>query len=442
MDTAQIRREFVASLRLLVTGERRLLGGAVAVAVAYAVWVGATGAALNFGLDFGDRATSAAAWQATGTATVVLVVVLWVLVPAAVVTFLVDRAVTNANGNVRQHYRFTHPFLLVAPYLLLAVGGIGAAVALGEATAALLGVASALGLFALVRTVPASYRVFSFSHPRLAEALLFLALCVDAVAIPVSAATLTGRGGIVDAAASGLAGKVGTSTVETALVGATTVADVTVPYLLGATALVPVALVGMYFAVQVVAAQVNRTRSPDVPRSELRTGQRYPEFARPMHGNSGRSKSGSKSAGNQSDSEQSGSSTTPAASTGAATATASGAGQSASASAASSSGAGGGASAGTATASKGTTGGDDSTEPADDGNDEADDDEYDERSHTRVFKPPSGGGFGAGDGDDASGGKDGTDADGGYRCPSCGDRYGADASFDYCPTCGSELQAE
>ena len=437
MDTAQIRREFVGSIRLLGAGEARLLAGAVAVAVGFAVWVGATGAALNFGLDLGEQPTSVAAWEATSTVALGLVVLLWVVLPAVAVTYLVDRAVTNANGNVHQRYRVTHPFLLVAPFLLLFAVGVVVAVGLGSVPGPLLAGLSVVGLFALVRTVPASYRVFSFSRPRFVEFSLCLALAVDAIAIPVSAATLTGRQAMVDAAAAGIGAKFGTTAVETLLVGSTTVGGLTVPNLLAATAGVPVALTLLYFVVQLVVAQVTRMRSPDVPRGELRTGQRYPDFAHPMHGKSTDDSTATTSSGSTSTTTSS--STTATAGSAGTSSTSSG-----SASGSASAGSAGGSAATTSTpASTATTGSGASTETASVADAPDDEDDEDDVSHTKVFKPPSDDDFDSPSTEASETTSEDTAvvSEDGYVCPSCEDRYGADASFDYCPTCGSELES-
>lgn len=405
MDTRRILREFVGSVRLVASGEAKLLAGALAVAVGYAAWVGATGMALAVGFGLGGQPTAVATWEATSPVAVGVAALAWVVVPAAVVTALVDRAVTNSNGTVRQQYRVTHPFLLVAPFLLLFAVGVGVAVVVGGRPVAVLAGLSAVGLFALFRTVPASYRVFSFSHPRLVEGLLFVALAVDSVALPVSAATLTGRQAVVDAASTGLGQRFGTSVIGTVLTGSTTVAGVTVPYLLGASAGVPVVLALAYFVVQGAVAGVTRLRSPDVPRGNLRTGQRYPDFARPVRGASGTG------------STPRSSSTKPASTE------------------PTSAGSAGSTDASTVAQTQATSDGDTATETA--GSDVSDgESEEDDVSHTKVFKPPS-------DGDvDADGATDGeeTVVGDGYVCPSCEDRFGPDASFEYCPACGSELE--
>lgn len=414
MDTTRILREFVGSIRLLASGEAKLFAGGLAVAVGYAVWVGATGAALAVGFGLVERPTAVAAWEATSPVAVGLAALAWVVIPAAVVTALVDRAVTNANGTVHQQYRVTHPFLLVAPFLLLFAIGVGVAIAVGQATEAALAGLSAVGLFCLVRTVPATYRVFSFSHPRLVEGFLFVALVVDSVAVLVSAATLTGRQAVVDAASTALGGQVARSAVDPFLTGSTTVAGVAVPYLLGATAGVPVVLTLAYFVVQGVVAGVTRLRDPNVPRGNLRTGQRYPDFARPMGDVSGTNSTSATSAGSAS--------TPPAQSTEpAATDSATPGGDTS-----------------TVTQTQATGEHDTTTETT--GSDVADGEgsDGDDVSHTKVFKPPADGGF---DADKETGSKETAVVSGdGYVCPSCADRFGPDASFEYCPACGSELE--
>lgn len=431
MDTARIRREFVGAIRLLGTDELRLFGGALAVAVGYAVWLGATGAALNFGLGLGEQPLSASAWQATSTGTLAAVVVLWVVLPAAVVTYLVDRAVTNESGNISEHYRFkNHPFLLVVPVLILYGAGVGAAVAVGQYTAAILGVLSAVGLFALVRTVAASYRVFSFSHPRLVELFLFVALAVDAIAIPISAATLTDRQGIVEAAATGLGNKYGTTAIETAVTGSRTVTDLTIPYLLAATALTPVALTLVYFVLQSIVGLARRVQSPNMRRDRLRTGQRLPEFAKPNHGGENR-ETVPKTSVPSSSTEQSSATSGTQSSGGSTTTNTSTTSTNGNTTAANSSA----TNTTTADSQADTSSADSQADTSDD-----DTDEDAEVSHTRVFKPPSDDDFEM----DASTGTAGEDtavvSEDGYVCPSCDDRFSADASFDYCPTCGSELE--
>lgn len=433
MDTAQIRREFGSALSLLAREERRLLGGAVLVVLGYAVWVGATGAAINYGTDFAGEPLSVSTWSSTTTAVFALVTLLWVVVPAAVVTRLVDGAITNSSGNIASQYRVHHPFVLVAPFLLLALLITAAGIGAGTFPTPLFGVVAALGLFALVRTVAASYRAFSFSHPLLVKAFLFLALSVTAIATLAGAATVADREAFVEDAAAGIADLLGFGSVETFLVGETVVNGVTIPYLLAAAAGVPAGLTLVYVVVQLLVAGVQRYQRPDVPRADLRTGQRYPDFARPVSESTPTdiSKQSSAGASDTGSSSSTSSSASPTSSSGSSPSTAS--------SSASSSG---------TTASATGTGDTDTGTDDDEDEEEEDDQEVEKADHTKVFTPPDDvDGVGIDDGPSAGGAMTGTtstdDSDeSGYRCPSCDDRFGPDASFEYCPTCGSELEEE
>jgi hypothetical protein len=429
MDSARIRRELSGSIRLLWARERWLWSGLFAVLAGFAFWVGATGVAMNYGAEFAGQPLSVMAWSATTTAVFAVVTVLWVLVPAAVVTYLVTGYVTNVSGNVHTHYRVDHPFTFVAPFLGLFLAGAGGAVALGTVPAALAGALVAVGLLVLVRTLAYSYRVFSFSVPLVVQAALFASLAVTAVALLVSVATLAGRRAFVEAAATGIAGVVGSTTVADVLTGTTTAGPVTVPTLLGLAAVLPAVLALGYILVQNLVGFLNRSRKPDVPRSRLRTGQRYPDFARPV-----------------SQSPDGGAAPTPSSGT----ATANGGTPSRPDSSSAS------ATAAPADSSETATADDTGSESAGKGSEAESDceDPADDVSHTRVFTAPDDGGFDADvpnldDGDDAGddtavvGGAGGTPIDSnGYRCPTCADTFGSGTNFAYCPTCGTELQPE
>lgn len=424
MDTDRINRELFGSLRLLWTRELWLWGGTVAVLAGFAVWVGATGAALRFGADFAGVELSVTDWSSATTIALGIVTVLWLLAPALVVTYLVDTYVTNVSGNVQTYYRVQHPATLVAPFLLLFVLVGVAAVAIGEVPAALSTVLVVVSLLLLVRTVSYSYRVFSLSRPRLVELFLFVSLSVVAVTILTGIGNLAGRMELVEAAGRGAGDAVGSETVATAVTGTTSVGPVTVSTMLGLATAVPAGLALLYLFLQSFAGLVTRVREPDVPRSKLRTGQRYPAFVRPTaekttrsSGNSTRSPTSTDGTGESTDSEA----------------------------------------ASTATASADDGPDDD----VDDTADETDDEPEDETSHTKVFTAPDDGEF---DGDvpgvdeipdtggdtSASGGvggetvaPDASESDGGgYRCPTCAETFEPDTDFAYCPTCGTELEPE
>ena len=423
MDTARIRRELSGSIRLLWAGERWLWRGAVAVLAGFVLWVGATGAALSYGAEFAGRPLSVTGWSATTTVAFATVTVLWVVAPAALVAALVNRYVTNVSGNVHTQYRVEHPVALVAPFLSLFALGAAGAVALGDVPAALAAGLVAVGLLALVRTLAYSYRVFSFSTPLAVQFALFASLAVTAVSLLAGAATVAGRRAVVDDAAAGVADLLGSPTVADVLTGTTTAGPVTVSTLLGLAAVLPAGLATCYVLVQNAVGLVDRTRRPDVPRSQLRTGQRYPEFARPVAEQSGGTQTRP-----ETDVSATNGGTAPAADTTAAA-------DDPDPAAAAESG------PADADVPDDTDGGTD-----DSGADAGDDDV----SHTKVFTAPDDGQFDAdvpGVDDSPGGGGDtavvgGADSGDGYRCPTCGDSFTSDTNFAYCPTCGTELQAE
>lgn len=428
MDTARIRRELTSSVRLLWAREQWLWSGVLVVLLGFVLWVGGTGAALNYGAEFAGVDLSVTAWSSATTGAFALVFVLWVLVPAALVTYLVSNRITNVSGNLHTHYRVGHPTALVVPFLALFAIGVGVAVAVGDVPVALASALVAVGLLALLRTVAYSYRVFSFSVPLLAQLGLFVSLAVCAVVLLTGAGILAGRRAFVDAAAAGVGDLLGTGSVVAVVTGTTTVGPVTVSTLLGLAAVLPVGFAVGYILLQSVVGLVSRVRKPDVPRSQLRTGQRYPEFAHPISEKSGGEDSARPTAGEEThdDIDQPESQPDEAPS---------------------------------------TPGKPDTVATADADTDDSDD--ADDVSHTKVFTAPDDGDFDsevpgvdrASGTDSTAGGnqtadetavvgsggesRDTTSSGGnGYRCPSCAESFDADTSFAYCPTCGEELEPE
>lgn len=422
MDSALLSPELRGSVRLLWARERWLWGGLLAVLVGFALWVGATGAALNYGADFAGMPLSVAPWTSTTTAVFAAVVALWIVAPAALVTYLVDRYVTNVSGNVHTYYRVEHPILLVAPFLVLFGVGVGVAAAVGDVPAALAGVLVSVGLLALVRTLAYSYRVFSFSVPAVVQLSLFASLAVTAVALLTGVAVIAGRRAFVTNAAAGVGDLFGTGRVVDIVTGTTAVGPVTVSTLLGLAAVLPAGLAVAYLLVQALVGLGNRVREPDVPRSNLRTGQRYPEFAHPVSqrsADSGASRPATDTAASDT------------------------AGAAASASAAPES----------ATASDTANAADGVTDDEQSGTKETDD--ADDVSHTKVFTAPDDGDAedipGLEDAETDSAGDSGAeetavigDADDsagdGYECPTCTETFDSGTDFAYCPTCGTELE--
>lgn len=388
MDLARIRSELTGSLGLLWTAELWLWSGAVAVLAGFGLWVGATGAALNYGAEFAGIDLSVIEWSTATTVVLALVSVLWVLVPAAFVAYLVDGRLTNVSGNVHTHYRVGHPSLLVVPILAVYAILAGVGYALDEVPVALTAALSVVGLVALIRTVAYSYRVFSLSVPLVVQSFLFASLAVTVVALLTGTAAVAGREAFVEAAASGVGDLLGVDGVVAVVTGTTAVGNATVPTLPGLTAVTPAGLAVLYLLVQSLAGLVARLRKPDVPRSELRTGQRYPDFARPV--------TRTASDGTTADT------TTPNPS-------------------------------GSTADNTGQAGTVSDNVAASDSGDDATADASDEVSHTKVFTAPDDGDFDA----DVPG----VDEDA-LRCPTCRETFDADADFAYCPTCGGRLEPE
>ena len=457
MDTGRLRRDLVTSLRLPLTGERRLFGGAVLALCAYALWVGATGAALSFGADVTGKPFSVGQGSTWTTVASGTTIVLWVLGPAGVGTFLLVRQLTNVSGNLEHHYRVQYPGVLVWPPLVgFAVAG-ATAVSLRAVTVPALVLLVVLGSYVLVRTLAYSYRVFSLSVPRLVQVFVFVSASVLTVTLLAGTATFAGRAAAVEETARALAALSGWSGLTGLVTGTTRVVGVAVPTLPGLAAGLPVGLSLTYLGPQVLAGLVSRGAGFTVPRSQLRTGQRHPEFARPTVNSSpanGRGAGSPDRSGTDIDSDDVDSPT--------ARDSASNLGPVSSTDGDLSRSGGGGPSPG----ESGT---------------EATSEAEDSVSHTRVFSPPDDfdadvadtpgevGSPSGGRGDDTGpattgptdtaidsdpreprGERGTTDVEtdrsdrdgGGYSCPTCGDTFSGETTFAFCPTCGSELEPE
>lgn len=436
---ARLRSDVVAAVTLVGREERRLFGEILAALVGYAVWVGLTGVALFYGAGAAGIETTADPWSGGKTALVGVALLAWVVLPAVLAAWLLVDRMTNVSDNLHQHYRFRRPGALLVPPLALLAVGVGALVGLGGAWPAQVLVVAA-SLFVLVRTVAFGYRVFTLSVPVLMRLLVLLATPALALALLTGAATAAGRQATLVAVADGFGGGVGVAGLGALFEG---VVD------LGAVALPPVVVVAVavtaglplgYVAVQLLAGLVNRLRGPEVRRSELRTGQRYPEFV---------------------DSAAT-TTTTRTTATGAATtdttATGSGAGSSGPTDATA------GASAGTTTASDGAgtaSAGDGGAATVDGETDDTEGEMVEDVSNTRMFTPPEDGGepaflddtdTGSADGGDAVGtaveGTEGAEtavggntggADDEGVCSACGESYNADAGYVFCPNCGEDV---
>jgi hypothetical protein len=267
------RRELVDSVRLHVGQERRLFAGLVLGALGYPVWVAGTGVAVEQFLGVTVGPVSVEPWSGSAGLLVLAYLLLWVIGPSVIAVLFVVRELTNIRGNIEKHYRFDNPGALLAVpaiafgvVLLVAVltgFGFWGRVAVGGAS-----------VVVLVRTVAYGYRVYALSAPRLLQALLFVAAMVTTLAMASRAAGLAGQEGSLTAAA----GRYG---VQWVTAGTVAVGVTSVELLPLAGVLAPAALALTYVGCQLVAGQVVRIRQPEIPRSAVRAGQRYPATVQP-----------------------------------------------------------------------------------------------------------------------------------------------------------------
>lgn len=412
MDTEGLRRGLAISFRSVVTREWRLFVGMALGLVAYVFWVGATGAALSQLASFADISTSVDPWGTETTGLTVVGLVLWSIVPAIVAVWLVVREITNVRNNIEKYYRI-HPMLLLVPPLLLMVCGGIALVVVGPETGPALAVVSVFAVYFQIRTLTYSYRVFSFSVPRVQHVFLFLTALVVLVTLLVEGAIALGREQFMTDALEGFGELLGISSLSE-LLETTEVGRFSVPTLPGIAIVTPVGLSVAYICLQAIVGLVVRLRGNQVPRSELKTGQRYPEFARPT--TSHKSSSTTRSTGDSA-TTSSGSSTGSKATSGGTKSSSQSAGSDTD------------ASSGTPTDAKTTnTESSDSSsgQTSEDATDE-DDTADEEVTHTRVFTPDTE--------DDQTEivGDDATDD----SCPYCQAELDADA--DECHNCGASL---
>ncbi|WP_436907048.1 hypothetical protein [Halosimplex marinum] len=274
MDTRDTRRELGRSVRLLADEERWLFVGLVAGAAGYLIWLAGTGVAVSQVADVVVGAYTVDPWSTEAAGLAAAFAVLWVLLPSAVAVRYVVGNLTNLRGNVEQCYRFDRPLVALAPPLAVLAVAVGAGAVRGVATwyvLALLGVANVL---LLVRTVAYGYRVYSLSAPRLLQALVFVSAVVATTATVSRAASLGGQAALVEAAAARYG-------VGELVFGEVTRAGLTAPLLPLVAVATPAALALAYVWVQLFASLLVRIRRPDVPRSAIRAGQRYPQVVQP-----------------------------------------------------------------------------------------------------------------------------------------------------------------
>lgn len=392
MDTEGLRRGLAISFRSVVTREWRLFAGMVLGLIAYVFWVAITASALSQLASFADVPTSVDPWTEQATGLTVVGLLLWILIPAIAAAGLVVREVTNIRNNLEKYYRI-HPLLLLAPPLVLfACCGI-ALVVVGPDNSVALAAGIVAAVLLQIRTLTYSYRTFSLSLPRVQQLGLFVTALVVILTLFLEGAIAIGNEQFITDVVSGFGDELGLASLSD-LLETTEVGDFSVPTLPGIAIAVPVGLSLGYVFVQMIVGQVVRFRGKKVPRSELRTGQRYPEFARPT-------------------TNQTSSSTNPTAASSNRTSTTST------------------TTSGNSTQSSKTTGSSQSAGSVDDttsqaGTEGGDDDETAEVTHTRVFTP---------DTEDDQTEIVGEDAD--ETCPYCDAEL--DTGADSCPNCGASL---
>jgi hypothetical protein len=278
MDTDRLRRGLTISVRTVLVREWRLFAGMLLALCGYGLWVGATGAAISQFASFANVSTAVEPWTGETTGIAGVVLLLWIVLPAVVATWLVDREVTNVSNNLAEYYRIT-PFLLLVPPALVLAGGLAVLAVVG--TGPVLAVVLVAALFFQIRTLTYSYRVFSFSYPRLQQLSLFVTSTVLLVTVLVEGAVAAGREAYAVDAVTGFGDLLGFTGAAELVAGTATVGGVSVRPLLAVAVATPLVLGGGYVVVQFVVGLLVRLRGNEIPRSKLRTGQRYPEFARP-----------------------------------------------------------------------------------------------------------------------------------------------------------------
>jgi len=403
MDSDQIGDDGWASVRAAWRAERWLPAGLVVALVAYALWVGLTGAALSFLAEATAGTVTVSPWTPLSTVSVVVVAVLWIVGPAALATVLVVDRVTNVNDNLRVGYRLRHPLLLLWPPGLVLAVGYAALVGTGRAGPAVSAVLVAGAVWLAVRTAAYAYRVFSLSLPVVAWLLLFATGVALASGALVRGGLAVGREALVTDVLTGIATRTGVPALAAFHTGSYAVGGVDVPLTVALAVAVPVGGSVGYLAGQLTWSVADRLRQPTVRRPELRTGQRYPRFARPTTASADGAGPGGRDSQSAADSVV--------------TDVESGTGS-------------------TRTAAD---------DPSDGGTDSRTE-TSDDATHTRVFRPPDDADFDAVDGVPTEGnvrdavGRETRIVDesvGGY-CPDCG--RAVDGSASTCPGCGALLE--
>lgn len=285
MDFGRIRRDVSHSFKITVTEEWRLALGAGSALLAYSFWVGITGAGVRELANIVGISTEMDPWTGQTTGLAVLLILLWILLPAGALVYFLHKQLTNIRGNLEQYYRIGHPPGLLLPPLLLIAAGAGAVAGLGEARLPALLVILLGAVYLHARTITYAYRVFSLSLPRLLLISFAPTALLVVTTVLVEAGSAVGRDSFVNDAATGFGEAMGIQLFPDIVTGSTTVGDWTMSTLLATAIAAPLVLCAIYVGIQFLFGVVVRALAREVPRSELRTGQRYPAFAQPTTAN-------------------------------------------------------------------------------------------------------------------------------------------------------------
>ncbi|WP_277543439.1 zinc ribbon domain-containing protein [Haloarcula laminariae] len=255
--------ELRRSVAVLAT-EWWLVAGGLAGYLVFGAWVVATGLAFDSFVPGLATRTLTAVGPLTVTGLVAFAAVAWLVAPAMVAAWLLDRQLSNVSGNLVDQYRIDHPGALPAPSGVLMLAATVAALVAGPRPP-VLAVMALAGVHLLVRTIAFGRRVYSFS-PK----LLFTAMAA-ASGLALAAAWLVHAPRLPGTVGERVAGAGVASVVETAL-GAAGVGSGTA---LGVLVAVPALLSGLYLVVQTVVAARVRSRAP-LSNPTKRAEQRYP----------------------------------------------------------------------------------------------------------------------------------------------------------------------
>ena len=255
--------ELRRSVAVLAT-EWWLAVGGLAGYLTFTAWVIGSGLALDaLAPGLATRPFTAVGSTAV-TGLVALAVIAWLFVPAVTAAWLLDRQLSNVNGNLVSQYRIDHPGVLPAPPGVLLLVAAAAALVVGP-RGPVLAVMAAASVHLLFRTIAFGRRAYSFSPKPLFTVMssvsglaLAAAWLVHAPRLPGSVGERVASAGVVTVVETGL-GAAGVGS-ETAL---------------GVLVSVPALVSGLYLVVQTIAARRVRSRAP-LANPVKRAEQRYP----------------------------------------------------------------------------------------------------------------------------------------------------------------------